>query len=337
MPRSLVPGAAAQLDVAPGLHAAVLDWYAAGGRTLAFRATADPYAILVSEFMAQQTQAQRAAEYWSRFIVEFPTVRALAAATPAAVLRAWRGLGYNRRALALRRAAIVTVEEHGGRVPADLAALLRLPGVGPYTARAVAALAFGRRVGPVDVNVRRVLSRALGGSLDAYAAAELQAIADAVVPAEDPGTWTHALMDIGATFCLPRVPACTACPAAAVCRFANQESAAVKPNASERVAIERVAAEPVSADGPAHGARQQARSMATSRERHAPFESTNRWLRGRILDLLRDATGEDWVTIPATIGVHGRDAIERAVSAMEREGLLERVPGRTDMARLPIG
>ena len=143
----------------PEAHEAILDWYAANGRRLPFRQTRDPYAILVSEAMAQQTQAARAGASWQRFMDRYPTVGALASATPADVLRAWQGLGYNRRALHLWQAARRIVEVHGGEVPAELAALEALPGVGPYTARAVAAIAFGKPVGAVDTNVRRVLGR----------------------------------------------------------------------------------------------------------------------------------------------------------------------------------
>ncbi len=289
----------------PALRNAILGWYAGRGRDLAFRATTDPYAILVSEAMAQQTQAARAAEYWTRFLVEFPTVRALAAATPAAVLRAWCGLGYNRRAIALRQAAVAIVRDHGGSVPDDIEALERLPGVGPYTARAVAALAFGRRVGAVDVNVRRVLSRTLCGSLDALSTAELQAVADASVPAESPGVWTHALMDVGATFCKPREPRCEPCPARAECLFAR---------ASGR---------------PAPSARR-------ARERPAPFATTSRWLRGRILDLLRDAPGETWLEVPTDIGTHNPAAIDAALVGLERDGLIERHALSHGKARLPI-
>jgi A/G-specific adenine glycosylase len=145
-------------------RAAVLAWYDAGGRALAFRSSRDPYAILVSEVMAQQTQVSRVVEVWPRFLARFPTVDALAASTPADVVRAWQGMGYDRRALNLRLAAQVIRDEHGGRVPEDIEALDRLPGVGPYTARAVAAIAFGRRVGAVDTNVRRVLTRSLAGA-----------------------------------------------------------------------------------------------------------------------------------------------------------------------------
>src|SRR6185369_6681899 len=163
-------------------RAAVLAWFAEVGRALAFRGTRDPYAILVSEVMAQQTQVARVVVAWGRFMNRFPTVAALAAATPADVLRAWQGMGYDRRALNLRRAARAIVEAHGGRVPNDVAALEHLPGIGPYTARAVASIAFGARVGAVDTNVRRVLGRVLAGQdAGALTPTELQSMADASV------------------------------------------------------------------------------------------------------------------------------------------------------------
>jgi len=274
--------------------------------------------------MAQQTQAARAAEAWSRFLGEFPTVQALAAATPAAVLRAWRGLGYNRRALALRRAAIAIVEEHGGHLPDDLDALRRLPGVGPYTARAVAALAFGRPVGAIDTNVRRVLSRAIGGGPGAFTDAHLQVVADAVVPADRPGEWTHALMDIGATFCRPRAPRCEACPARPWCRAALDGSAAAPAIA-----------------GPAWGRNQgRGRDEAVprpraTREAVAPFRTTSRWLRGRILDALRDAPADAWTRIGGRIGDHDSSAVEAALAGLARDGLAERHPTDPGLARLP--
>ena len=292
----------------PELRDAVLAWFDADGRQLAFRETADPWAILVSEAMAQQTQVARAAEAWRRFIAEFPTPAALAQATPADALRAWRGLGYNRRALALRGAAVAIVDEHEGRVPDDLAALRRLPGVGPYTARAVAALAFGRPVGAVDTNVRRVLSRAVGGRLDAFTSAELQEVADASVPAERPGHWTHALMDVGATFCRPRAPRCGACPARAWCRAAI--------------------------DG-ATETGSPTREARTVRERPVQFRSTSRWLRGRILDLLRDAPLEAWARVDGRFGDHDETAVQGALTALARDGLAERHATDPHLARLP--
>jgi A/G-specific adenine glycosylase len=299
------------------MREAVLAWFEAEGRPLAFRATVDPWAILVSEAMAQQTQAARAAAAWGRFLAEFPTVESLAASTPADVLRAWRGLGYNRRALSLRLAAMAIVGDHGGRVPDDLDALQRLPGVGPYTARAVAALAFGRRVGAVDTNVRRVLSRTVGGRLDAFGAAELQAVADASVPADRPGQWTHGLMDVGAAFCRPRRPRCAGCPARSWCR----------------AAIDGTADEP-------RGARPAAGTAAgwrvAARERTGPFPSTSRWLRGRLLDALRDSPGDQWTPVAGALGGHAAPAVRVALLELEREGLAERHPSDPALARLPI-
>jgi A/G-specific adenine glycosylase len=289
--------------VGPDARAAILAWFDARGRSFPFRGIADPYAILVSETMAQQTQISRATEKWTGFVARYPTVEALAAAAPADVLREWRGLGYNRRALNLWRAAQAIVQEHGGRVPSDLAALERLPGVGPYTARAVAALAFGQPVGAVDTNVRRVLGRIVGGTTQP-GARELQAIADAIVPRDRPGDWTHALMDVGATICKPIRPACPTCPAAAWCAFAQAGS-------DPRTPTRRPSRDPA-------------------------FAATSRWLRGRLLDRLRDE-GDGWTALAAPLGDHDAAAVERALAAMERDGLVERHPTDPSLARLPLG
>jgi len=277
------------------LRNAILAWYEAAGRELAFRATRDPYAILVSELMAQQTQAARAAEAWTAWMTRFPTVEALAAAPAAEVLRAWAGLGYNRRAIHLHRAARAIVEEHGGSVPDTVAGLESLPGVGPYTARAVAAIAFGRPVGAVDTNVRRVLGRIAAGGAEAFATGDLQALADAAVPVDRAGDWTHALMDLGARLCRPRQPRCADCPAIAWCRYA----------AGERPA-------PGSAAGAARPRRPQ-----------PAFPSTTRWLRGRIIARTRDADVGAWVPFGAAMGVHGPAAVREAVAALAAEGLLD--------------
>src|SRR5215211_6472168 len=143
-------------------RARVLDWFSEAGRDLPWRATRDPYRVLVAEVLAQQTQAERAAAAWPRFLERFPDVDALAGAAPAEVLRAWQGLGYNRRALALRRTAQAVVERGGW--PGTVSELAALPGVGPYTARAVACFALEQRVAPVDTNVARVLARSLAGA-----------------------------------------------------------------------------------------------------------------------------------------------------------------------------
>lgn len=283
-------------------RAAILAWFDAGRRDVPLRRVRDPYAILVSEIMAQQTQIGRAAATWDSFMARFPTVEALARAAPASVIREWRGLGYNRRALNLRRAARLIVTEHGGQVPSDPDVLQRLPGIGPYTARAVAAFAFGRAVGPVDTNVRRVLGRIVGGARQP-AARDLQALADDVTPAARPADWTHALMDLGATVCRPARPRCGECPARAWCRFAS---------------------EPVAPD------------VVPAGRRGLSFTTTSRWLRGRLLDRLRDAPDEAWVQIAGPLGVHDAEAIDRALRAMAGDGLVERDPSEPLRARLPV-
>jgi A/G-specific adenine glycosylase len=301
-----------------------------GGRALAFRATRDPYAILVSEVMAQQTQISRVVEAWGRFLERFPTVADLATATPAEVIRAWQGMGYDRRALNLRRAARAIVADHGGRVPSAIADLERLPGIGPYTARAVASIAFGAPVGAVDTNVRRVLGRTLAG-LDAGAvpAARMQTLADDSVDTDRPGDWTHALMDIGATLCRPRGPRCEACPLQVWCRFAAEP-------ATERAAghVAGHAAEPAE---PATGPLPNVTPVPTrpSRAPAIPFPATTRWLRGRIVDRLRSAAGTTWSTVEAPIGDHGTAEIRAALAALARDGVVELDATDPDRARLP--
>ncbi len=172
------------------MEASLLEWFRANGRDLPWRRTRDPYAVLVSEVMLQQTQVARVVPRWTAWVARWPTVDSLAAAPLADVIREWQGLGYNRRAVSLHRAAQAVVREGW---PDDLTAL---PGVGRYTADAVAAFAWGRDVLPVDTNVRRVLERT-GGSFGSGAA--------------------QALFDLGATVCLARVPRCGACPLARQC------------------------------------------------------------------------------------------------------------------------
>jgi A/G-specific adenine glycosylase len=219
----------------------VLAWFAQAGRDLPWRATRDPYRVLVAEVLAQQTQAARAAAAWPRFLERFPDVGALAAAPPAEVLRAWQGLGYNRRALALRRTAQAVVERGGW--PETVEELAALPGVGPYTARAVACFALGLPVAPVDTNVARVLARSLAGTDPAeLTPAARQRLADQAMPpaargpavpgAADPSgrawAWSSALMDVGALHCRPR-PRCQGCPLEPTCRWRALGAAAPPP------------------------------------------------------------------------------------------------------------
>ena len=275
----------------------MLEWYGSRARPLRIRATREPWAILVSEVMAQQTQISRVDQAWVTFMRRYPSPRALAQAPTAEVLRAWAGLGYNRRALNLQRAAATIEAEHGGRVPADVATLETLPGIGPYTARAVAAIAFGQRVAAVDTNVRRVVERVVGEPLAPRAR---QTEADAWVDRDDPATWTHASMELGATVCTSRQPRCDRCPVAAWCASAGQVETTVR----------------------------------TSRQR-VPFERTTRWLRGRIIERLRDADDGAWERLPGSIGGHDDAAVAAAVESLERDGLLE--CGPDGAVRLPSG
>lgn len=230
-------------ELAPPL----LEWGLARRRDLPWRRTRDPWAILVSELMLQQTQVVRVVPKFLAFIDQFPAPAVCAAASAGDVVRMWQGLGYNRRALNLHRAAAVIVERHEGALPADLDDLLALPGVGPYTARAVLAFAFERDVGVRDVNAQRVLARAWGE--------DSQLHADAIVPPGDGWAWNQAMLDLGATVCTRHSPRCGDCPIARGCAWR--------------------AAGPDAPDPARHGPRQSA------------FAGSDRQGRGRLVDALR--------------------------------------------------
>lgn len=199
----------------------LLQWFRRHGRDLPWRKTRDPYQVLVSEVMLQQTQVARVTDYWPRFLRQFPTVQHLAVATPQRVREAWSGLGYYRRAENLRRAACAVVTHHGGEVPRDPALLRSLPGVGRYTAGAVASFAFELAEPAIDTNVSRVLRRAFHPRLARTAAAErrLDATARALVPRAGTTAWStnQALMELGALICTARVMHCDACPVRREC------------------------------------------------------------------------------------------------------------------------
>ena len=196
---------------------AVLAWAAAAHRDLPWRRTRDAWAVLVSEAMLQQTQVARVVPKYHTFLERFPTPAACAAASQGEVVTLWAGLGYNRRAAQLHRAARIAVADHGGEVPDSLAGLLALPGVGPYTARAVLAFAFEQDAAVVDTNVARVLARRAGRTLRPV---EVQRHADDWLPAGSAWAWNQGLLDLGATRCTPRAPGCDGCPVAAGCAWA---------------------------------------------------------------------------------------------------------------------
>ena len=199
----------------------LLAWYARHQRPLPWRKTRDPYAILVSEIMLQQTQVARVEAYWTRFLGRYPTVDALAAASADAVHESWAGLGYYARARNLHAAAQSVVRDHGGVFPPEPERLRTLPGIGRYTAAAVASIAFGADVGTVDTNVARVLGRAFGlrGAIKSVARMRRTwRLVDALVPRGRAGDWNQALMDLGATVCTARAPRCPVCPVGPACR-----------------------------------------------------------------------------------------------------------------------
>jgi A/G-specific adenine glycosylase len=210
----------------------LLAWYAANGRDLPWRKTRDPYAILVSEVMLQQTQVDRVIPYWHAWLEHFPTLADLAASSRADAIRAWQGLGYNLRAVRLHTIARHAVAEHAGQLPRTLAGLMMLTGIGRYTAGAVACFAYGEPIAVVDTNVRRVLRRVFGLEDGA-----VQAVADQAVPTEGAYAWNQALMDLGATICRTRKPMCLVCPLLSQCGGPQLRSRMRKP--SERFADSR--------------------------------------------------------------------------------------------------
>jgi A/G-specific adenine glycosylase len=282
---------------APPLAEALLPWFDATARPLAWRRTRDPWLVLLSEVLAQQTQAARAEAAWTAFAERFPTPAAMAEAPLSEVLLRWRGLGYNRRAVNLHRTACVLVERHGGRVPEELSALRDLPGVGPYTARAVRAFAFGADDAPVDTNVARVLSRAVAGA--PLRGRALQASADGLVPTRRGREWSAALMDLGATICTARSPRCDACPIAPGCVW--QDVGGPDPWASARV------------------------------RPPAPFAGSDRQHRGRLVDALRSG-GLPWSAVPEAAGLPSGARLDAIVAGLVADGLIRAGDAGLDLA-----
>jgi A/G-specific adenine glycosylase len=244
-------------EVVAARHGALLAWFGRRQRDLPWRRTRDPWAVLVSELMLQQTQVARVLPKYQAFLERWPTAAACAAAPLGDVVTAWAGLGYNRRAVNLHRCAQQVVERHGGALPDDLPSLLALPGIGPYTARAVLAFAFeSDDVGVLDTNAARVLARWSGRALKPKEARDL---ADASVAPSAGWAWNQAMLDLGATVCVPRAPRCEECPVARWCTWLQ----AGRP-------------EPDPATGSA--------GVSTGQ---SPFDGSDRQGRGRLVDALR--------------------------------------------------
>ncbi len=288
------------MDVARSLF----EWYRRNGRRFPWRqVNPDPYIVLVSEFMLQQTQAQRIAAALPRFLEYFPSLERLAAASNAEVIRQWKGLGYNSRALRLRDAARVITEQHNGVVPPTVVELRKLPGVGPYTSASIATFAFNRRVVVLDVNVRRVYSRWMRQqrtTIDVERDDVLTQFALRVIPPRSAARWHHAVMDLGATICTARKPVCASCPIADICPSAHTLAPAQR---------------------------------ATRTEPLFRGEPQRLW-RGRFVDALRDAPGglTPRALVAATkagkLTVDEQEWFNAVISALERDGVVTRADGR---------
>src|SRR6266487_3808009 len=212
----------------PEVRRRLLSWYDANRRDLPWRRTRDPYRILVAEYLLQRTRIVSGTPYYERFVARFPSIQDLAAASLDDVLAVWEGLGFYRRARNLHAAARAIVERHGGQLPESFEELAALPGMGPYTAGAVASIAFGVPVPAVDGNVTRVIARLFRVREDVSKAVSRHRIAELasrLVPPERPGAFNQAMMDLGATVCTPIVPRCPECPMEGICvaRAAGEE------------------------------------------------------------------------------------------------------------------
>ncbi len=213
------------------LRTALLRWYDLNRRDLPWRKTSDPYRIWVSEIMLQQTRVAAVLEHYREFLRRFPTVGALAKADLADVLAAWSGLGYYRRARALHEAAKVVVERCGGKVPNTIEELLDLPGIGRYTAAAIGSIAFGVPAAVVDGNVQRVLARVKGDEVEGIVAWES---AEELLDRRRPGDWNQAMMELGATVCVPMAPNCTECPVRSWCKAPGTDTRKAEPARRKR-------------------------------------------------------------------------------------------------------
>lgn len=293
-----------RVETLRAVQRALLGWYRAHRRALPWRNSKSPYRIFLSEMMLQQTQVERVIPKYHAFLAEYPTIRRLAAAPLADVIRLWAGLGYNRRAVHLHRAAQAVVREHGGTFPMHLRELLRLPGIGAYTARALLSFVDNAPVAVVDTNVRRVLGRVFRAELQALfgergpTERQMQVLADGLVPDGRSARWNQALMDLGSTVCTSRQPACPRCPLFTWCQARRA---------------------PQVTDLPALRPKGQGR-----------FSGSRRYYRGRIIAALRDSPRSGALAFEALVSYVGTQADEDVPVAwlwglaqdLERDGLV---------------
>ena len=291
------------------LQRALLSWYARNGRKeLPWRQTRDPYRILVSEFMLQQTQVDRVVPMYRRFIKTFPSFADLAAAPTADVVRAWKGLGYNLRGVRLKRIAEEVERRHPCTLPVETEALLALPGIGEYTAAAIRVFAFERDDIAIDANIRRVVHRVLRGAEfpAALTDSELTEKAFAMTPRGRAHDWNSALMDLGARICTSRAPSCDVCPVRKHCVAAPLDETKLSLLRSK------------------HG-------RARSPQERVAFPLSRRFARGRIVDRLRALPQGQRISLldlrvqlRNVLSRTSLDLVEPLVSQLERDGIVQR-------------
>ncbi len=302
-------------DLIAKVHTSLLAWYAAEQRDLPWRVTSDPYAILVSEIMLQQTQVDRVLPKYRQFLAAFPTLTDLAAAPTADVISAWVPLGYNTRAVRLQSIARQVISDYNGRIPDTIDELLKLKGIGRYTAGAIACFAYKNQVATVDTNIRRVLHRIFLGleHPDPKANdAQMLALAEQVLPANEAFNWNQALMDLGATICTSNNPQCTSCPLQQSCQaYEEMRQYSLFPSGSVLRQLRKVAEKKVSYQA-------------------QPFTSSNRYFRGRIIAMLGSLPINERVSL-ALLGLRIKPDfsenelpwLQQVVSGLARDGLLD--------------
>lgn len=306
------------------VHSHLLQWYTIEYRDLPWRSTHDPYAILVSEMMLQQTQVYRVLPKYQQFLATFPTLAALAAATTADVISNWVPLGYNMRAVRLQAIARQVIAEYGGRIPDSIEELLKLKGVGRYTAGAIACFAYMKQVATVDTNIHRVLHRIFLGleyPEPKLSNDQMLSLAEQVLPDGKAYDWNQALMDLGATICTSSDPQCVRCPLHEVCNaYTEMLNYSLFPSG----AVLR-----------------QLRKVAEKKETYQsqPFTSTNRYFRGRIVDHLRSLPAGQRIpltTLGPKIKQEFRDDdltwLQQLVDRLAKDGLVDYAD---DGVRLP--
>ncbi len=281
---SFSASSASQPDYIERVHVSLLQWYAAEKRTLPWRESSDPYAILVSEIMLQQTQVDRVLPKYHQFLTAFPTLNDLAAAPTADVISVWVPLGYNMRAVRLQAIARQVIAEYHGRIPDTIEELLKLKGVGRYTAGAIACFAYCKQVATVDTNIRRVLHRIFFGLEHPEPKlndAQMLIHAERVLPEREAYNWNQALMDLGATICTSNNPHCGQCPLQETCQaYVEMGQHSLFPSGTVLRQLRKVAEKK-----PAYQSQ--------------PFTSSNRYFRGRIVSLLSSVPAPQRLTLDA--------------------------------------